>query len=147
MATRRRKVQVSIPMEEYDAIEKRWKSYGFSSVAEAARVMLMGNLNELVKEMRRQISALEKMEELQAKRKMSKQHVETKPERTKTTEPEAKKDTGKNFPRTMEQVERILTRWLSEGFIDEDKYKNAKGIRQWRDENGKVHQRVWIHGG
>jgi signal recognition particle GTPase len=136
MATRRRKVQVSIPMEEYDAIEKRWKSTGFSSVAEAARVMLMGDLNELVKEMRRQISALEKMEELQAKRKMSKQHVELRRQSPKLKRIRA---------RTMEQVENILKRWLR-GHIDEDKYKNAKGIRQWRDENGKTRQRLWNGG-
>lgn len=147
MTTRRRKVQVSIPQDEYDAIEKRWKSYGFSSVAEAARVMLMGDLNEHVKEMRRQVSAIEKMEELQAKRETSKQHVETKPERTKTTEPEAKKTTGKNFPRSMDKVEGILKRWLNEGSIDENQYKNAKGLRQWYDDDGKLHQRVWIHGG
>ena len=146
MTKKRRKVQVSIPIDEYDAIEKRWKSYGFSSVAEAARVMLMGDLNEHIKEMRRQMSAIERMEELQAKRKTSKQHGETKPERTKTTEPTTKKTTGKNFPRSMEQVESILKRWLDSGYIDETQYKNAKGIRQWYDDDGKLHQRVWIHG-
>ena len=147
MTTRRRKVQVSIPIDEYDAIEKRWKSYGFSSVAEAARVMLMGDLNEHVKEMRRQISAIEKMDELQAKRKTSKQHEETKPERTKTTEPAVKKTTGKNFPRSMDQAERILKRWLDGCHIDETQYKNAKGLREWRDDDGNLFQRVWMHGG
>lgn len=147
MTTKRRKVQVSIPIDEYDAIEKRWKSYGFSSVAEAARVMLMGDLNEHVKEMRRQVSAMEKMDELQAKKEKSKQHAKTKPERTKTTEPAVKGDTGKHFPRSIEKVENILKHWLKVGSIDEDKYEKAKGIRQWRDDNGEIQQRVWIHGG
>lgn len=147
MTAKRRKVQVSIPIDEYDAIEKRWKSYGFSSVAEAARVMLMGDLNEHVKEMRRQVSAMEKMDELQAKKEKSKQHAKTEPERTKTTKPAVKEVSGTNFERSDPAAERILKRWLNEGIIDEDKYKKAKGVRQWRDDNGDIHQRVWMHGG
>lgn len=147
MTAKRRKVQVSIPIDEYDAIEKRWKSYGFSSVAEAARVMLMGDLNEHVKEMRRQVSAMEKMDEMQAKKEKSKQYAKTEPERTKTTKPAVKEDTGKYFPRSTEQVELILKHWLDSGYISEDRYRQAKGIRQWRDENGERQQRVWLHGG
>lgn len=147
MTTERKKVQVSIPKDQYDEIEKRWKAYGFSSVAEAARVLLMGDLNEHVKEMRRQVSAMEKMEELQAKKVKSKQHAKTKPERPKTTEKAVKSDTGENLPRSNPKIEKILKQWLDKGVIDKAKYDKAKGIRQWQDADGKKRVRVWLHGG
>lgn len=146
MTTERKKVQVSIPKDQYDEIEKRWKAYGFSSVAEAARVLLMGDLNEHVKEMRRQVSAMEKMDELAKKKEKSEQHAETKPERPKTTEQAVKKDSGKNFPRSLDKVEDMLKNWLDAGSIDKNTYDTAKGVRQWV-ENGKTHTRVWLHGG
>lgn len=152
MTTKRRKVQISIPIDEYDAIEKRWKSYGFSSVAEAARVMLMGDLNEHVKEMRRQVSAMEKMDELQAKKEKTKQHAKTKPERAKTTEQpkKLKKRNGKTvvdakeLSREHQSVEDALKRWLESNHIDEVKYDKAKGLRKLIYDDGTHDFVVWV---
>ena len=152
MTKKRRKVQVSIPIDEYDAIEKRWKSYGFSSVAEAARVMLMGDLNEHVKEMRRQVSAMEKMDELQAKKEKSKQYAKTKPERTKTTEqPKKQKErNGKTvvdavgLSREEPKIEAILKKWLENNHIDKVKYDKAKGLRKLTYDDGTNGLVVWL---
>lgn len=152
MTTARKKVQVSIPQDKYDAIEKRWKSYGFSSVAEAARVLLMGDLNEHVKEMRRQVSAMEKMEELQAKKVKSKQHAKTKPERTKKTEQpkQLKERNGKTVVNAIEisreepNVEGILKSWLEKNYIDKAKYDKAKGLRKLIQDDGTHGYVVWV---
>lgn len=154
MTKARKKVQVSIPQDEYDAIEKRWKSYGFSSVAEAARVLLMGDLNAHVREMRKQVSAIEKMEDLKEKanKGKTKQHAKTEPERTKKTEQrkQLKERNGKTVVEAIEisreepNVEGILKSWLEKNYIDKAKYDKAKGLRKLIQDDGTHGYVVWV---
>ena len=131
-----RKVQVSIPADRYEEVEARWKSYGFTSVAEAARVMLLGDMSEFVKEQRRQISAVEKLEKMSEKRAKTKTALvqskgEAKPAQTVGA------GSGTNHPRTNPKIEQTLQYWLSQGAITQQSFDNARGIRKWVDETGK----------
>lgn len=137
-----KKIQVSIPIDEYDKVEARWKSYGFSSVAEAAKVLLMGDLNEHIKEMRRHVAAVEKLEELNAKKRKATQHA--KPKEQPKEKPKVNGwGTGENLPRGDETAERLLKLWFEKGSISKEQYDTVKGVRRWVDQNNKRKNALW----
>ena len=59
-----KKVQISLPIEQYQEIEERWTSLGFNSVAEAGRFLLMDKVNEFCKGVKKSQKAILKLEEL-----------------------------------------------------------------------------------
>lgn len=141
-----KKVQVSIPEEHYEGIEKRWKSYGYPSLATAAKVLLMGNTAEHVRELRRIESNVEKAKELYAKNEQAKKEVQQpKNERPKTL----KKRNGKTvvkapkFSRSNPQVEAWLKSQLDNGYIDKERYDKAKGLSQLIYEDDTHTNVVW----
>lgn len=131
-----RKVQVSIPADRYEEVEARWKSYGFTSVAEAARVMLLGDMSEFVNEQRRQISAVEKLEKMSEKRAKTKTALVQSKGKATPAQPKVGAGSGANYPRTNPNIEQTLRYWLSQGAITQQSFDNARGIRKWIDETG-----------
>ncbi|MBC2135331.1 hypothetical protein HCA93_03280 [Listeria innocua] len=77
-----RKVQVSLPIEQYPEIEERWTSLGFKSVAEAGRFLLMDKVNEFYKDTKKSQRAILRLEKLKQQNKTdstSTAPVQTKP--------------------------------------------------------------------
>jgi len=149
-----RKIQVSIPEEHYEEIEKRWKAYGYPSLATAAKVVLMGNTAEHVRELRRIESNTDKAKELYAKNERAKNKLqENNDERTKTSNPvekKLKKRNGKTVVDTKElsrnepKVENILVQWLEKKYIDQEKYNKAKGLKELTYDDGTYGYVVWV---
>ncbi|GEK92216.1 hypothetical protein [Alkalibacterium kapii] len=149
-----KKVQISIPEEQYDELEKRWKSYGYPSLATAGKVLLLGNTGEHLRELRkieRNISESEKLfaKNEERKKDIQKTHTQestTKRPKTSTQDSATKKvgsGSGKNYSRDIEKVERQLEVWFENGHITAQSFEKAKGIRVWTDEKGKKHRAVW----
>lgn len=149
-----RKIQVSIPEEHYEEIEKRWKAYGYPSLATAAKVVLMGNTAEHVRELRRIESNTDKAKELYAKNERTKNKLhENNNERTKTNKPvekKLKKRNGKTVVDTKElsrnnsKVEGKLKEWLDKNAIDQEKYNKAKGLKELVYDDGTYGYVVWV---
>ncbi|WP_413537126.1 hypothetical protein [Carnobacterium divergens] len=77
-----RKVQISLPIEQYPEIEERWTSLGFKSVAEAGRFLLMDKVDEFYKGAKKSQKAILKLEKLKQQDKTdstSTAPVQTKP--------------------------------------------------------------------
>lgn len=77
-----RKVQISLPIEQYPEIEERWTSLGFKSVAEAGRFLLMDKVNEFYKDTKKSQRAILRLEKLKQQNKTdstSTAPVQTKP--------------------------------------------------------------------
>ena len=77
-----RKVQISLPIEQYQEIEERWTSLGFNSVAEAGRFLLMDKVDEFYKDTKKSQRAILKLEQLKQQDKTDRTStapVQTKP--------------------------------------------------------------------
>ncbi|HDT9276024.1 TPA: hypothetical protein RF512_000600 [Listeria monocytogenes] len=80
--TQVRKVQISLPIEQYPEIEERWTSLGFKSVAEAGRFLLMDKVDEFYKDTKKSQRAILRLEKLKQQDKTdctSTAPVQTKP--------------------------------------------------------------------
>lgn len=62
-----KKVQISIPEEQYQKVESLWLGLGFSSIAEAGKFLLMNNVDEFYKQTKKSQRAVDKLKDLKKK--------------------------------------------------------------------------------
>ncbi|TFI73205.1 hypothetical protein [Carnobacterium divergens] len=142
-----RKVQISLPREQYPEIEERWTSLGFKSVAEAGRFLLTDKVDEFCKGVKKSQRAILKLEELKQQAQNEKAltaPVQTKPYQHSKTHQD-KEPRIEYIAKGSEEYTRLI-----ESFKKQAKFtipNDIKGItRQVNDKGTKVYG-WWLNDG
>ena len=112
-----KKVQISIPYERYFEIEKLWLELGFSSVAEAGKFLIMNNVDEFFREIRKAQRAISKLNDL----KKSANNVKSKVARVQ--------------PKVQQIVQVKSNKVQTSGYILKDSLEYNRIVANWQEKN------------
>lgn len=144
-----KKIQISIPVEQYQKMETMWLGLGFSSVAEAGKFLLMNNVAEFYKQVRKSQTAITKLQNLKESSKSSNAEValvQPKNPQTGKAAPASQQTSGYITKGSFE-YRRVISEWRKQNpnFNEPD---GIKGLRWWIDETTeKKNVGWWKHGG
>lgn len=133
-----KKVQVSIPLERYEEIEKMWIGLGFSSVAEAARFLVMNNVADFYKQVKKSQTAITRLQELKKKSSAVIAPVQSQGKTLSAT----KQQTSGYIEKGTFEYKRIVADWQKQNpqFVEPI---GVKGLRWWIDEKTKRKNIGW----
>lgn len=143
-----KKVQISIPEEQYQKVENLWLGLGFSSIAEAAKFLLMDNVNEFYKQTKKSQKAVAKLKDLKKKANSSVAevaHVQPKV-RQSGKALSANQQTSGYIKKSSIEYERIIAQWQKQNqdFVEPP---DVNGLRWSIDEKTNKRKVEWWKNG
>lgn len=139
-----KKVQITIPRERYEEVENMWLNLGFSSVAEAGKFLLMNNVAEFYKQVKKSQKAITKLQGLKESFNSSNVEValvQPKVQQTSKTS-SATRQTSGYIEKNSFEYKRLIVEWQKQNqdFVEPP---NVKGLRWWIDENTNTKKIGW----
>jgi hypothetical protein len=138
-----KKVQISIPCERYPEIEKLWKDLGFSSVAEAGKFLIMNNVDEFFRQVKKSQKAISKLNDLKSASKDTKVKVAPVQPKKHTSEVVSKEAlTSGYIPKGSLEYNRIVSSWRKQN-PSFNEPNQVKGLRWYIDKGTQKKKMVW----
>lgn len=143
-----KKIQISIPVEQYQKIEAMWLGLGFSSVAEAGKFLLMNNVADFYKQVSKSQKAITKLRDLKkVSTNLNDEVALVQPKSNQISQTStAKKQTSGYIEKDTFEYKRIVSDWQKQNpnFVEP---QGIKGFRWWIDEvTGKKKMGWWWYG-
>lgn len=143
-----KKVQISIPINQYEEVKKLWIGLGFASIAEAGRFLLMNNVAEFYRQVKKSQKAISKLEDLKkaSSDSMAKlAHVQAKEHQIGETL-SAKKQTSGYIEKGSFEYKRLIAEWgkQNQNFVEP---QNNRGLRWWVDKDTNKKKFGWWQDG
>lgn len=146
MATKKqvKKVQISIPYEQYQEIEDMWLDLGFSSVAEAGKFLLMNKVTEFYKQVKKSQTAITRLQDLKATSNNLKSSVapvqQAGNQISKTLS--AEQQTSGYIKKDSTEYKKIISGWQRQN-PDCKEPQQVRGLRWWIDKETNKKKMVW----
>ncbi len=139
-----RKVQISIPYEQYQEIEDMWLDLGFSSVAEAGKFLLMNKVTEFYKQVKKSQTAITRLQDLKATSNNLKSSVapvqQAGNQISKTLS--AEQQTSGYIKKDSTEYEKIISEWQRQN-SDFKERQQVRGLRWWIDKETNKKKMGW----